>query len=346
MPPVAPRPSTTARLPGGGRTRLLVLALILGLSAATVYAQFRGLIAIAPGGDPHDFVNRLQVARTEGTLHGLLGDPWRYRVGSEALAWVALKAARAAGFGEPGVVGFLSFRVLQNAAIFGLSWLLYRRLGASRYVAAFGLALVAWALTQSLYHSGLAFDTYGEVIVYLAAGVLILDRRYAWIVPLTIVGTINREECGLVALMLMAVAIPLGPRTREGRRVLLLGGAALVAWAATYGIVRLIVGPGELILPYGKHIGLEILQFNVTHGVTWENLFRTWTIVPLLALWQWRRWPRTLQLFGIAVVPIWLTVHFFAALVAETRLMLVPFVLVFVPGALCGLRERREAAAA
>ena len=324
------------------RIWLLVGALVLALSLATVYDQFRGLIPISPGGDPHVLVNELQVNRNHSTLLGTNGDPWQYRVGSEALAWVGLKAATALGFDEPGLVGFLSFRVLENIAIFGLAWLLYRRLGASRYVAALGLALVAFALTQAHYDSALAFDTYADIAVYLAAAVLILRRRYAWVVPLVVLGTINRETCGLVPLMLIAAAVPLGPRTREGRRVLMLGGLALVAYAATFWIVRAVVGPGGPSVPHGKHPGFELLEFNVTRVVTWDNLFRTWTIVPVLALVSWRAWPESLRLFAIAVVPAWIVLHFFLAVVAETRLMLVPYVLVFVPGALSALTARRS----
>jgi hypothetical protein len=316
----------------------MVWGLVLGLSILTVYDQFHGLSAITPGGDPHVLVNELQVARNHATLLGINGDPWQYRVGAEALAWLALKAATAAGFHEAGLVGFLSFRVLENVAIFGLAWLFYRRLGAGRHTAALGLVLVAFAMTQAHYHSALAFDTYAEVAVYLAAALLILDRRYAWIVPLTIVGTINRETCGLIPLMLASAALPLGPRTREGRRVLLLAALALVAYGVTFWTVRTIVGPGGLILPAGKHPGIEVFQLNVERGVTWDNLFRTWTLVPVLALAQWRAWPEQLRLFALAVVPAWIVLHFFLAVVAETRLMLVPYVLVFVPGALSGLR--------
>jgi hypothetical protein len=42
-------------------------------------------------------------------------------------------------------------------------------------------------------------------------------------------------------------------------------------------------------------------------------------------------------MFAIAVVPLWIALHFFLAVVAETRLMLVPHVLVFVPGALAAV---------
>jgi hypothetical protein len=59
--------------------------------------------------------------------------------------------------------------------------------------------------------------------------------------------------------------------------------------------------------------------------------------MPVIAMLAYRRWPPSLRLAFWAVVPIWLSVHFVAALVAEARLMLVPQALVFIPGALIGL---------
>jgi hypothetical protein len=224
--------------------------------------------------------------------------------------------------------------VLQNVAIFGLAWLFYRRLGLGPPAAALGLVLIAYAMTQALYNVGLAFDTYSDVVVYLAAAVLILDRRYAWIVPLTVVGALNRETCALVPVMLLATGVRLGVRSEEGRRAALVGLAALAAFGVTIAAVRIAVGPGKLILPYGHHPGWDLFEFNVTRGLTWDFVFRTVTVVPLVALWHYRRWPAALRSFALAVVPVWVAVHLFAAVIAETRLLLVPYALVLVPGAL------------
>jgi hypothetical protein len=324
------------------RTTALVCGLVLLLAVATVYSQFRGLAGISDDGNARHFVQFAQPARVDRILRGEGGDPWQFRVASEWLAKESERAAKAVGFGDPATFGLLGFRVLQNVVIFALAWLLYRRFGLTRAAAALGLALLAYAMTRSGYHAGLTFDTYGDLAVYLAAGVLILDRRYAWIVPLTIVGAINRETCGLVPLMLAATGLRLGRRTPEGRRALLLGLAALAAFAVTVAAVRVVVGPGHLIIPYGKHHGFELFGYNVGRGVTWQNIFETVTIVPMIALYRVREWPPALRTFALAVVPIWLVVHLFGAVLAETRLLLVPYALVAIPGALIGLNLARK----
>ena len=62
-------------------------------------------------------------------------------------------------------------------------------------------------------------------------------------------------------------------------------------------------------------------------------------MLPLLAAVAYPRWPRELRALALAIVPVWVGVHFVTALPAETRLMLVPYVLVVVPGALAALRR-------
>jgi hypothetical protein len=315
------------------RETAALLAFALALSAFTVWFQYQGLES-EQGVPSATFVESNQLAGHRARLDGVEGDPWRYRLLSAWGADVAIDGMDAVGVERPVLYGFLGFRVLQNLAIFLLAWALYRRLGLDGRLRAAGLVLVAWGMTQSLEDAGLAFDTYSEVALYLAAGVLILERRYAWVVPLAGLAALNRETSGLIPVMLLATAVLAGPRTRTGRRGALLSLAALAAYGAAYGAVRLAVGPADLILPYGHHPGTDLLEYNLERGDTWPNLLRLFTVTPLLALVAVRRWPAELKAIALAVVPVWTIVHLLAAVVAEVRLFLVPYALVVVPGAL------------
>jgi hypothetical protein len=323
------------------RQRLLALALVGLLALATVYVQYRGLLEDSGGRDPQQFIEVDLRERHDAILDGTQGDPWRFRLLSEWGAEGSLQLADALGFSKPAVVGFLGFRVLQNLAIFGLMWLFLRRLGFDWYASLFGLGLLAWGFTQALFHQAMSFNTYGDVAFYLAAALLILNRRWWWVVPLTVAAAVNRETSGLIPVMLMAMAWPLGWRSEEGRRALRIGAIALAAFAATYGIVRLAVGPSFYIEANGQSAGLDLLDYNLTRGQTWDFVFQTLNVLPLLALVAWRRWPRELQAFGLAIVPAWITIHLFTSVLAESRLLLVPLALVFIPGTLAGLREPR-----
>ena len=315
-------------------------ALIVALALATVYVQYRGLLVESGGRDPQQFIEVDLRERHDAILDRSQGDPWRYRLLSEWGAEGALRAADLAGFAKPAVVGFLGFRVLQNLVIFWLMWLFLRKLGIGWFESLLGLGLLAWGFTQALHHQAMSFNTYGDIAFYLAGALLILHRRWWWVVPLSVLAAVNRETSGLIPVMLMALAWPLGWRGEEGRRALKIGGIALVAFAATYGIVRLAVGPGFFIEADGKSPGLELLDHNVARGMTWDFVFQTLNVLPLLALLAWRHWPPELKAFGVAVAPAWIAIHLFTAVLAESRLLLVPLAIVFIPGVLAGLGVR------
>jgi hypothetical protein len=326
------------RLPD--RRGLVAPALVVALALATVYVQYRGLLVDSGGRDPQQFIEVDLRERHDAILDHSQGDPWRYRLLSEWGAEGALRVADFVGFSKPAVVGFLGFRLLQNLVIFGLMWLFLRRLGIGWYESLLGLGLLAWGFTQALHHQAMSFNTYGDIAFYLAAALLILHRRWWWVVPLSALAAVNRETSGLIPVMLMALAWPLGWRSDEGRRALRIGAIALVAFAATYGIVRLAVGSSFFIEADGQSPGLDLLDYNVARGMTWDFVFQTLNILPLLALIAWRHWPPELKAFGVAVVPAWIAIHLFTSVLAESRLLLVPFAIVFIPGVLAGLGVR------
>jgi hypothetical protein len=175
--------------------RLVLAGFVTLVSVLTVWFQFQGLRDYQHR-PPAGWVQIEQLDNHRQVLDGTVGDPWRYRLLSEWLTEGAIDALRALGVGRPVLVGFLGVRVVQNAAIFLLAWILYRRLGLGRRRAALGLALLAWGTTQSLYEANLAFNTYSDVGFYLAAAVLLLYGAWAWIVPLTALAALNRETAG------------------------------------------------------------------------------------------------------------------------------------------------------
>jgi hypothetical protein len=321
----------------------LVVTLVVALTAATAFVQYRALGHVIPGVSSLAYLEVFERGTHEATIAGEGVDPWEYRLLSNWGAEVTLDAAKALGFHRAHAVGFMAFRVLQNLVIFAAMWILLRRFGFDRLKAAFGLGLLAWAMTQALHNTGLAFNTYGDLAFYLVAAILILDRRYPWIVPLAVAAALNRETSGAIALMLIAVAVAYGIRGDDGRRALRYGIAALAGYAITIASVRLIVGSAPLFKPFNLSPGFDYLRYNVKSGLTWEYLFRTLNVVPFVALAGLSRWPRELKAFALAIVPVWVVAHVFASILAETRLLLVPYAVVFVPGVLFALRGSGDA---
>ena len=57
----------------------------------------------------------------------------------------------------------------------------------------------------------------------------------------------------------------------------------------------------------------------------------------------YRKWPLELRAFFWVIVPVWFLVHAFGSVMAETRLLLVPQAMVFIPGALLCLAHQVHA---
>jgi hypothetical protein len=64
--------------------------------------------------------------------------------------------------------------------------------------------------------------------------------------------------------------------------------------------------------------------------------------MPILAVLGYPFAPRELRRFAWAILPLWIVIHAYYSVMAETRLFLVPLTVVLIPLALCGLEGRGQ----
>lgn len=307
---------------------ILCCAILLGL--LTVYLQLR--VVTIP------FLEQNQAQLHQAVMRGNAGNPWQYRVLAEYLVEGFLAVATRLQLAQPVAAGFIAFRVCQNLLLFLLAALYYRRLGLGTYPALIGLSLLAWGMSFGSYGTrDLKLDTYFDISFYLLAGLIILERRYLWLIPLVGVAALNRETSGLIPFMLLAVSLQPGQSRAESRRAQLIAAGALVTFLAVFLALRLGYGRQQLLVPFGHPPGWVLLKYNLTRAVTWVQLLATLGIIPLLALANFRHWPGILRAFFWVIVPLWFPLHFVVGVAAETRLFLVPQALIFIPGALLGI---------
>ena len=266
-------------------------------------------------------------------MKGKAPNPWRYRVLSE---WVASGAVRVSrdviGAKDPYVTGFWGVRVVQNIAIFLLATAWYRRLGLSDSRILLALSCLAWSMGQMFYNSDLSFNTYGDAIVYLTAGLLLVDGWYLAIIPLSILGALNRETSILVPAFLCVFGLV---SVREHRRrAIVVGFVALLLHIAILLTLRWYLGYGGPHTASGSAFGWVALRDNLSMPRTWWRFIATFTVMPVLAIMSWRRWPFELKLLGVTMVPIWTLTQFLISTPAETRHFLVPLSLIIIPGAM------------
>jgi hypothetical protein len=297
------------------------------LSLVTVFMQVRTL--------GWAYLESGQNVRHTDILEGRAGSPYQYRLLSEVAAQGLIGLAGALGSLHPVGTGFVAFRVLQNFVLFWLAALYYDRLGLGLASRTLAISILAWGMTQSLYDSDLAFSTYSDVAFYLAGGLLVLADRIRWLVPLVILAALNRETSGLLALLAVGARPPGNPVSgwSADRRLLHTTMAGLLAFAAVFFGLRILYGWRSFVEPYGISFGVEMIAYNLRQYRTWVHGFATLGLVPLVALASWSAWPATLRRFFWIVVPAWFTIHCVGSVLAESRVLLVPQALIFIPAA-------------
>jgi len=309
---------------------VLVSITIILLTAVTVLWQEQRLGL--------SYVEGEQLVRHRAVLAGQAPNPWRYRVLAEWVAAGFVDVARALEVPRPVAVGFLSFRFLQNAGIFLVAFAYYRRLGLHMRQALVGVMVLAFVFTHAL-QGALNFNTYFDVLFYLMAALCVLSERARPFLILVAVAALSRETSGLIPLLPLAEwmahprAIPHDWRQRTWLALAALGiylvifvglrvclGVPPETWAETWG--------------WGVPQGLPLVIFNLSSWRTLMLLALTFSILPVLAIWEFGSLPRFIKGVFWLIVPVWFCIHVSTAHVNETRLFLVPIAVVFIPGAL------------
>jgi hypothetical protein len=281
--------------------------------------------------------------RLEAVAKGTAPAPDQYRVLTDRLVVVVVKSAEALGLPRPVGLTFVALRLAQNLLLFGLAFIFYRKLGIHPYSAVLGLSALAWGMTQANYGADLGFNASTDVLLYLGAAVALVSERYAWLVPITAVAVLNRESSILIPYMALAFAVRREPRLTLDKAIASPALAALALWCVLFVALHVSLGARPWALhESGAAPGFSLLHYNMKNPAAWEHGFGMVGILPVLALLSWRCWPPALKGIFWGVVPLWCAAAFFFAPLDQSRVLLLPQVLVFIPGVLCGLLYRRE----
>jgi hypothetical protein len=314
------------------QTRIFWIAWLVSsilLSVATTYAQVDDVTL--------RFLNVHQYNVHQQMMDGVAGNPWQYRILADWMLNPVIKLFAAVDIPIPRGGVFIIFRFLQCLLIFLSAGVYYRKLGLPLFANLFGLSVLAWGMSHSLYNSDFSFNNFFDIAFYLLAAILIMDRAFVWIPLLIIPAAFNRETSALIPLMLISYAYFDDKKSNNIKQAIVFTLVSLAIFTAIFVGLRIHYGEQQFLTADGYYPGIGLLVLNISRFVTWEQILITLSIIPFLAVFSYRAWPRSLKIFFWVVVPMWFGVHFFAALVAETRLLLVPLALVFIPGALFGI---------
>ena len=311
---------------------MLVAAILL--SVATVYAQVDDVT-------PH-FIKNQQDKVHRQMMNGAAGNPWQYRILADWMVEYLIRWMFDIDAPSPKVNSYIIFRFLQCVLIFVAAGIYYRKLGLALFPNLIGLSVLAWGMSHSLYNSDLSLNVFFDIAFYLLASIAILNGKFAWIPLLMIPAAFNRETSALIPLMLVAFAYFGGDGNKKIKPAVLYAITGLILFGIIFSGLRWFYGEQIFLTADGYRPGIGLLVLNLSRWVTWEQLLITLGLIPILAMFVYPSWSRPLKIFFWVVAPAWFGVHFFSSLVAESRLLLVPQALIFIPGMLFGLTEKAD----
>ncbi len=234
---------------------------------------------------------------------------------------------------------FIGFRAFLHFLIFIFCIRFYHHFIFNKWLIYFGLSFLALSMGNAVFDSDFSFNIYIDVILYLAMGIIIVEKKLPWwILLITVLGSLNRETSLLIPFFFwFSFAYKKGSSIQLPPLFInIIAGLSLVAFIIIFFLIRWHFGYQEPVL-YGAPVGFPMLLLNLFSykGIfTYFEVFGTVSILPLWCIYWFRKSSLLLQKLFITLVPIWFLMHFTLAVGWESRLFLVPTTLIFLPIAL------------
>lgn len=308
------------------------LILILLMSGYVTYMHVTDSRAIDMG---------RQMERQERIIEGdsEFFNPWQYRIFAPLLLEAFISAANSAYPGQYQEAPYLALHFIQLVLLFYLALYFYQTLGLKNpFLLGAGLMLVCYSMASSAFRSDLSFNTYFDVAFYLMAAILILRKTWFWVILVTFFAALNRETSAFIPLMLL---IPFTTKeSKEKKQKLIAFGLSGLVFLIAFLGTRWYYGYEPAVGINGMTSPLDYLTFNLTFLRLYPLLIGTLGIVPILVLLNLGKLNHPyLKAWFWLIVPAWFVIHFLKSNAMETRLFLVPMVLIFVPAFLWMLEK-------
>ena len=88
-----------------------------------------------------------------------------------------------------------------------------------------------------------------------------------------------------------------------------------------------------------EKFGLELFLFNITNRNAYLWFFAALGIFPFITIFNYKQLPDLLKRYFWVILPVWFIVHFFLGSVEESRLFLVPQIIVFLPSSFYAIQK-------
>lgn len=245
---------------------------------------------------------------------------------------------------------FLVFRFLQNATLLVLCFYYFSLFVRSKPLIVFGLMVATLFMGNSVVDSDLTFNTYMDITLYILAGIVIVKGFHpAWIILLTFIGILNRETSAFIPVIYFFSKFkwsswPSIPALiKDNGKVILITSVSAICFLSLFYLIRLYYG-FQPVSSWRVSPGWPMLKLNLFSAVSIKTYMEMFGVLGLLPIWMLLVFSKVnihLKRFFLILVPVWFALHLAGGIAYQTRLFLVPTLLVFLPAVLENL-ERPE----
>lgn len=204
------------------------------------------------------------------------------------------------------------------------------------------LFLTTLAMGNGVLASDLTFNTYLDNLFYLLAAIIIIKKiNPLWLLPLTLLAALNRETSLFIPILyfISQMKVQLSDwKIWKGinwpiKRTWMITGACLAIYSTVFILIRSYFGyqPPQI---WKVQSGLPMLKLNLFSAVAIKNIFEIYGvlgILPAIIILWFKRSSELYQKWFLLLVPSWLFVHFYAVVAYQSRLFLVPLLLILIP---------------
>ncbi|MGB3006841.1 MAG: hypothetical protein WBC06_10045 [Chitinophagaceae bacterium] len=239
---------------------------------------------------------------------------------------------------------FLFFRFLLNFSVILLAFFLWRFFIKNEWLIFFGLMFISLAMGNAVIASDLTFNTYLDNIFYLfAACIIVYKKDPKLLIPVIFFAALNRETSMMIPFLYFISKTDFSAfkirmfNLRSIRfpqpSIWFFTAILYVIFFALFSGIRLYYGyqpPQDWKVPSG----LQMLKLNLFSSVGVKSYFEmlgVFSVIPLLILYKFKSFPLLLRVWFLGIVPAWFFVHLFTVVTYQTRLFLVPTILIFMP---------------
>lgn len=239
---------------------------------------------------------------------------------------------------------FILFRFTEHLFIFYLAWHLWNYFVKSKWLIFFGINFLALGLGNAVTAADLSFNTYLDIIFYLlTANLIVYDKNKSWLYLIVSLGALNRETSSLIPALYFISETDFSQFSLKKdnlKKIIFPPKNVWIHTIALYIIFFIIFFALRSYYGYRPqqlwkvHAGFGMLKLNLFSVVAVKSYFEligTFGVIPFIILYRFRVFPYPLKKWFLFLVPIWFAVHYISVVTYQTRLFMVPIILVFMP---------------